>query len=59
MRGFLDKVVIADVSKFERTLIELLKTKYQHFLEEIKTKKQISKELDIQLKEFFSSEKFL
>ena len=35
--------------------MELLKTKYQHFLEEIRSKKQISPELDTQLKEFFTS----
>jgi F-type H+-transporting ATPase subunit alpha len=59
MRGYLDRIPVSQVSKFERTLMELLKTKYQHFLEEIKIKKQISPELDTQLKEFFTSEKFL
>jgi proton translocating ATP synthase F1 alpha subunit len=59
MRGFLDKVLITDIKKFEQTLIELLKTRYQHFIEEIKISKQISLEFDKQLKEFFSSEKFL
>jgi proton translocating ATP synthase F1 alpha subunit len=59
MRGFLDKVLVSDIAKFEQTLIELVNTKYKNFLDEIKIKKQISSELDTQLKEFFSSEKFL
>lgn len=59
MQGFLDKVLVSDIAKFEQTLIELVNTKYKNFLDEIKTKKQISSELDSQLKEFFSSEKFL
>jgi F0F1-type ATP synthase alpha subunit len=59
MKGYLDRVAVSQISKFEQSLMELLKTKYQHFLEEIKTVKQISPELDTQLKEFFSTEKFL
>jgi F-type H+-transporting ATPase subunit alpha len=59
MRGFLDKVAISNIAKFEYVLIELLQTKYKIFLEEIKTKKVISPELDLKLKEFFLSEKFL
>jgi F0F1-type ATP synthase alpha subunit len=59
MRGYLDRITVSQIEKFERSLMGLLKTKYRHFLEEIKTKKQISSELDSQLKEFFNSEKFL
>jgi F-type H+-transporting ATPase subunit alpha len=59
MRGFLDKVAVPNVTKFERALIELLKTKYQNLLDQIKKTKQISPEIDSQLKELFSSEKFL
>ena len=59
MSGFLDKIAISNISKFEHVLIELLKTKYKNFLEEIKTKKVISPELETKLKEFFLSEKFL
>lgn len=59
MKGFLDNVPVANVIKFEKVLVELLKTKYQMFLEQIKTTKQISAELDLELKQFFSSEKFI
>lgn len=59
MRGYLDKINISQISKFEQVLMELLQTKYKHFLEDIKVSKQISSDLDLQLKEFFSSEKFI
>lgn len=59
MKGYLDKVPVTNVTKFEKALLELLKTKYQSFLEQIKKTKQISAELDLELKQFFSSEKFI
>jgi proton translocating ATP synthase F1 alpha subunit len=59
MRGFLDSVPISDISSFERGLVRLLDTKYSSFLAEIKSSKKISSELDVKLKEFFSSESFI
>jgi proton translocating ATP synthase F1 alpha subunit len=59
MKGFLDKVSLSDIKLFETTLIELLKTKYKHFVDEIKQKKQISSEMDGELNKFFLTEKFI
>ena len=59
MRGFLDRIAVSDILKFEAGLVNLLKTKYQSFLNEIKASKKLSPELDLKLKEFFSSETFL
>ena len=58
-RGYLDKVVVANITKFESALVEVLKTKYQPLLDQIKKTKQISPEIDRELKVLFSSEKFI
>jgi proton translocating ATP synthase F1 alpha subunit len=59
MRGYLDKIAISSITKFENSLVEILKTKYQPLLDQIKKTKQISIEIEAQLKSLFSSEKFI
>jgi proton translocating ATP synthase F1 alpha subunit len=59
MRGFLDTITTANISKFEKSLVDLLTTRYQSFLKEIQTTKQISTDLEKQLHEFFSRETFI
>lgn len=59
MRGYLDKLNVSNITKFETSLIEVLKTKYQPLLDQIKKTKQISSDIDLQLKALFSSEKFI
>ena len=49
VRGFLDKIEVKDVALFEKNWIEFLKKNYNDILNEIKTKKELSKELDNQL----------
>lgn len=51
VKGFLDKIEINDISKFEKLWIDFLKSNHSNILDEIKTKKELSKELDNQLKE--------
>lgn len=59
MRGYLDKIAVSSITKFENALVEVLKTKYQPLLDQIKKSKQISTEIDAQLKALFVSEKFI
>jgi len=59
MNGFLDKIAISDIFKFEETILTLLKSKYKDLSDEIKKSQKISPELDKKLKNFFSSEKFI
>lgn len=59
MRGFLDTIATTNISKFENSLVDLLTTRYQSFLKEIQTTKQISTDLEKQLHEFFSRETFI
>ena len=50
VRGFLDKVEIKNISKFEAEWVEFLQTNHSSILTEIRQKKELSKELDKQLK---------
>lgn len=59
MRGFLDNISILHIKKFEQQLVELLTTKYNSFIKEIQTSKQISVNLESQLKDFFRKEIFI
>lgn len=49
VKGFLDKIEVQDISSFESSWINFLETNHSHILEEIKTKKELSTELDNQL----------
>jgi F-type H+-transporting ATPase subunit alpha len=51
VKGFLDKIEVQDISSFETQWINFLKSNHSNVLEEIKTKKELSKELDSQLNE--------
>ena len=55
MKGYLDKINVADVVSFEQTLLELLKSKYQPLLEKIKTTGEVTAEIDSELQELFST----
>jgi proton translocating ATP synthase F1 alpha subunit len=59
MKGYLDKIALTDVVKFEESILEFLKLKYKNISDEIKSTQKISGELDKKLKAFFSSEKFV
>jgi len=50
VRGYLDKIEVQDISSFEKLWINFLETNHLNLLEEIKTKKELSKELDNQFK---------
>lgn len=46
VRGYLDKVDVSKVATYEKGLIETFKSSHQDILDEIKTKKQISPQLN-------------
>ena len=50
VRGFLDKIEVNSISKFETQWVEFLQTNHSEILSEIQTKKELSKELDNKLK---------
>jgi F-type H+-transporting ATPase subunit alpha len=49
VRGFLDKIAVDKISIFETNWLNFIKTNHSDILEEILTKKEISKELDKKL----------
>ena len=49
VKGFLDKIEVKDISSFETGWINFIKTNHTDLLNEIKTKKELSKELDSKL----------
>lgn len=51
VRGFLDKIEVKKISEFETSWLQFIKTKHNSILNEIATKKIISKELENQLKD--------
>ena len=51
VRGFLDKVEVKKISEFETSWLQFIKAKHNSILNEIATKKIISKELENQLKD--------
>ncbi|MEJ0022436.1 MAG: hypothetical protein WDN76_02660 [Alphaproteobacteria bacterium] len=58
-RGYLDAFPTASIGAFQEGLLSLLKSKYPQFLEGIRTKKELTKDLEETLKtahtEFTSS----
>ncbi len=54
VKGFLDKMPIADIKHFEAESLEVLKATHPEYLSDIKTKKLISDDLEEKLKAFFA-----
>jgi len=50
VRGYLDKLVTAEISKFEQTFLQHLRTSHPHILEVIRKTGDLSKETDAELK---------
>ncbi|HEX3430582.1 MAG TPA: F0F1 ATP synthase subunit alpha [Rhizomicrobium sp.] len=50
VKGYLDKLAIGDVQRFEGELLRLMRGKHRDLLDEIRTKKQITPETETQLK---------
>jgi F-type H+-transporting ATPase subunit alpha len=50
-RGYLDKLPVASIAKFQEQLLGVLKTKYPKFMEGIRTGKTLTPELEATLKE--------
>jgi F0F1-type ATP synthase alpha subunit len=55
MHGYLDKIAVQNIVKFEQTLLELLNSKYQPLLQKLKINGKITKEIDLELKELFKT----
>jgi F-type H+-transporting ATPase subunit alpha len=49
-RGFLDKIAVADIARFESELLARMHSAHQSILDAIKTTKTLSKELEAELK---------
>jgi F-type H+-transporting ATPase subunit alpha len=52
VKGYLDKIDVSAVGRFEKAFREAIKTSAPHILESIRTEKQITKENEAQLKSF-------
>jgi F-type H+-transporting ATPase subunit alpha len=50
VKGYLDRMVTSEISKFERMFLELIKTKYKHVTETIRTEGSISPKLESELR---------
>jgi F-type H+-transporting ATPase subunit alpha len=50
VRGYLDKLAITDVSRFEEELLRLMRSRYKDTLDAIRTQKQITPETEEKLK---------
>lgn len=55
MQGYLDKILVTNVVKFEQHLLELINSKYQTLLSKIKKEGTITSEIDLELKKLFAS----
>ena len=55
-RGYLDKIPVSKIGPFQEALISKLKGSYPHFLEGVRTQKQLTPELEGQLKEALDSQ---
>ena len=55
MRGYLDKVSVSDVVKFESEVLNEIRTKHNELLEAIANEKELSKENDDKLKSILDS----
>ncbi len=51
VRGYLDKIAVGDVTRFESMLLSEVRAKHADILEEIRTKRELTKEVDENLKE--------
>ncbi len=56
VKGFLDKLDISDIKKFEQQTLETLKAQHPEYLEEIAKQKIISPELEEKLKTFYTEQ---
>ena len=56
VKGFLDKLNISDIKKFEQQTLEALKAQHPEYLEEIAKQKIISPELEEKLKAFYTEQ---
>ena len=56
VKGFLDKLDISDIKKFEQQTLEALKAQHPEYLEEIAKQKIISPELEEKLKAFYTEQ---
>jgi F-type H+-transporting ATPase subunit alpha len=50
VRGYLDKLALSDVSRFEEELLRLMRSKYKDVLDAIRTEKQITPAMEEKLK---------
>ncbi|HEY8698162.1 MAG TPA: F0F1 ATP synthase subunit alpha [Rhizomicrobium sp.] len=50
MRGYLDKLAISDVRRFETEALRMMRAKYKDVLDGIRTQKQLTPELEAQVK---------
>jgi len=50
VRGYLDKLALSDVSRFEEELLRLMRSKYKDVLDAIRTEKQITPDMEEKLK---------
>ncbi|HLY07497.1 MAG TPA: F0F1 ATP synthase subunit alpha [Rhizomicrobium sp.] len=50
VKGYLDKLAVADVQRFEGELLRLMRGRHKDILDDIRTRKQISPETEAQLK---------
>jgi len=50
VKGYLDKLAVADISRFENELLRLMRGRHKDLLDDIRTKKQIAPETEAQLK---------
>ena len=50
VKGYLDRMVTADINKFERMFLDLIKTKYPHVLETVRKEGAISPKLESEIR---------
>ncbi|HTT99236.1 MAG TPA: F0F1 ATP synthase subunit alpha [Rhizomicrobium sp.] len=50
VKGYLDKLAVADISRFEGELLRMMRAKYADVLDSIRTQKQITPDTDAKLK---------
>ena len=55
VRGYLDKIAIADIGRFEQQLLSDIKSKASGILDAISAEKALSDETEGKLKEFMDS----
>jgi len=55
VKGYLDKIDVTDITRFEESLLAEIRAKGQGLLEKIRTEKKISDETEAELKTFFDT----